>query len=94
MSSEKVCHSNVAGVLYRLTQSFVTVENMRRMFYKWLNAARTVRNRRVILQEKEQEMKRYLMASAWDKWRGAYKTEKLRPVVRIILSYIRSGGRV
>lgn len=51
------------------------------MFYKWLTAARTVRRRRVVLQEKEREMKQYLMASAWDKWRGAFKAEKLRSAV-------------
>lgn len=57
------------------------------MFYKWLTAARTARHRRVVLQEKEQEMKRYMLASAWDRWRGAYKTEKLRPVVCLMSTF-------
>lgn len=57
-------------------------ENMRRMFYKWLAAARTARNRRVVLQENEKEMQRYRLAAAWDKWRGRFQGERLRPIVR------------
>lgn len=60
-------------------------ENMRRMFYKWLAAARTARNRRVVLQENEKEMQRYRLAAAWDKWRGRFQGERLRPIERTFL---------
>ena len=44
-------------------------ENMRRMFYRWLTAARKVRHRRLLLQEREEQMKLSVVATAWDKWR-------------------------
>lgn len=54
---------------------------MRKMFYKWLNAARTARRRRVTLQEKEEEMKQTHLAIAWDKWRERSQDIRLQPVV-------------
>ena len=54
---------------------------MRRMFYKWLAAARKVRNRRAILQERECEMQRIQLETAWDRWRGRFQAEKLLPLV-------------
>lgn len=54
---------------------------MRRMFYKWLTAARKVRNRRAILQEREGEMQRIQLEAVWDKWRGRFQAEKLLPLV-------------
>ena len=60
--------------------TFIT-ENMRRMFYKWLAAARKVRNRRAILQETESEMRRIQLEAAWDRWRGRFQAEKLLPLV-------------
>ena len=56
-------------------------ENMRRMFYKWLTAARKVRHKRVILQEREGEMEKIRLEAAWDKWRGRFQDEKLLPLV-------------
>lgn len=86
MSSAKVYRLFSTRSTSKLTE-WIIAENMRRMFYKWLTAARTARHRRVVLQEKEQEMKRYMLASAWDRWRGAYKTEKLRPVVCLMSNF-------
>jgi hypothetical protein len=56
-------------------------ENMRRMFYKWLTAARKVRHKRVTLQERETEMRRIQLEAAWDKWRGRFQAERLLPLV-------------
>ena len=57
-------------------------ENMRRMFYKWLNAARKARLRKQALFEAEVEMRRRFLINAWDTWRGHYQTEQLLPLVR------------
>ena len=69
----------------RLCISQFLLENMRRMFYKWLAAARRVRHKRVILQEREDEMQKIRLESAWDKWRGRFQEEKLLPLVSVIL---------
>src|SRR5712671_2516311 len=55
---------------------------MRRMFYKWLAGARKVKHKRVLLQEKEQEMQKIQLEIAWDKWRGRFQEERLLPLVR------------
>src|SRR6266702_640778 len=54
---------------------------MRRMCYKWRTAARKVRNRRAILQEREGEMQRIQLEAVWDKWRARFPAEKLLPLV-------------
>jgi protein SFI1 len=58
-------------------------ENMRRMFYRWLAAARKVRHKRVILQEREYEMQKIRLENAWDKWRGRFQEENLLPLVSV-----------
>ncbi|EGO20886.1 hypothetical protein SERLADRAFT_452027 [Serpula lacrymans var. lacrymans S7.9] len=55
-------------------------ENIRRMFNRWLNASRSSRYRRQTLQQKEDDMKRAAIAVSWDKWRGRFKDERLRPI--------------
>ena len=57
-------------------------ENMRRMFYRWLTAARKARHRRLYLQQKEDELKATILAAAWDKWRERFLDIRLQPVVR------------
>lgn len=42
---------------------------LRRSFYRWLSAARVSHHRRVVLQEKEDEMRLRVLQVAWDKWR-------------------------
>ncbi|EJD06031.1 uncharacterized protein FOMMEDRAFT_145354 [Fomitiporia mediterranea MF3/22] len=67
----------------RLMQSYQYVkreEMMRRMFFKWHAAAKTNRHRRIVLQEREEEMKLIITERAWDKWRERYKAERLRPL--------------
>lgn len=56
---------------------------MRRMFHRWLSAAKTSRHRRLVLQEREEELRMNLLEKAWDKWREKYKAERLRPLVGI-----------
>jgi len=58
-------------------------ENMRRMFYTWLAAARNVRHKRVTLQEREYEMEKIRLENAWDKWRGRFQEERLLPLVGV-----------
>jgi protein SFI1 len=58
---------------------------MRRMFYRWLNAARTARHRRLLLQQKEEELKLTVVAGAWDKWRERYLDIRLQPLADTFL---------
>ncbi|KAI0029377.1 Sfi1 spindle body protein-domain-containing protein [Vararia minispora EC-137] len=60
-------------------------ESMKRMFYKWLNAARTTRHRRQVLQEAEKETRRKRLMAAWDTWRGRFETERLLPLERTLV---------
>ncbi|TCD64438.1 hypothetical protein EIP91_004083 [Steccherinum ochraceum] len=60
-------------------------ENMRRMFYRWLAAARKVRHRRLVLQEREEQMKLSVAASAWDKWRERFQDTRLQPMADTFL---------
>jgi len=55
-------------------------ENMRRMFYRWLAAARKARHRRMYLQQKEDELKSTVLAATWDKWRERFLDIRLQPV--------------
>ncbi|KAF9227630.1 hypothetical protein BS17DRAFT_725990 [Gyrodon lividus] len=55
-------------------------ENMRRMFHKWLTAARARRHKRLLLRERQAEFDRTSMQVAWDRWRERYVEEKLRPI--------------
>ena len=62
-------------------------ETIRRMFYNWLNKARSVRHLRVTLQEREEEVRIAKIAVAWDKWRDRFKDERLRTVVSFFVHY-------
>ena len=55
------------------------------MFYRWLNAARKARHRRLLLQQKEEELKLTVVAGAWDKWRERYLDIRLQPVADAFL---------
>ncbi|KAH9079630.1 hypothetical protein EDB83DRAFT_2343719 [Lactarius deliciosus] len=83
---KKVCIRHVEELgLMESYQDVKREENMRRMFYKWLTAARKVRNRRAILQERESEMQRIQLEAVWDKWRGRFQAEKLLPLERTFI---------
>ncbi|KAI0093593.1 hypothetical protein BDY19DRAFT_989156 [Irpex rosettiformis] len=60
-------------------------ENMRKMFYRWHSAARKSRHRRLLLQQKEEELKMTIIAGAWDKWRERYLAIRLQPVADAFL---------
>lgn len=62
----------------------IVTENIRRVFHRWFSLARTTRHRRLILQQKEDDVKFSIIAVAWEKWRDLYNDEKLRPIVRLI----------
>ncbi|KAG2144777.1 hypothetical protein BD769DRAFT_1625348 [Suillus cothurnatus] len=55
-------------------------ENVRRMFHRWLMAARARRHKRVTLREKELEFDLANVQVAWNRWRERYMDEKLRPL--------------
>ena len=63
-----------------MTESEIT-ENMRKMFYRWLSAAKKARHKRVQLQAKEEEFKLTVVAGAWDKWRERFLDIRLQPLV-------------
>lgn len=73
------------------TSHTLFTENMRRMFYTWLAAARKVRHKRVTLQEREFEMQKIRLENAWDKWRGRFQEENLLPLVGVypLCAYLR-----
>ena len=51
---------------YLIIFSSLFLELVKRMFVRWLNSARKARHRRLVLQQKEEEMKLAVIASAWD----------------------------
>ncbi|KAJ7470710.1 Sfi1 spindle body protein-domain-containing protein [Mycena latifolia] len=55
-------------------------ENIRKIFHRWLSAARTIRHRRLTLERKEAEIKFGLISVAWDKWRDRFKHQRLQPI--------------
>ncbi|KAG0705973.1 hypothetical protein DFH29DRAFT_996399 [Suillus ampliporus] len=56
-------------------------ENVRRMFHRWLAAARARRHKRITLREKELEFDQASVQVAWNRWRERYMDEKLRPLL-------------
>lgn len=61
-------------------------ETLGRMFYHWLNAARKAHGRRLLLQQKEEELKLTVVAGAWDRWRERYLDIRLQPVADAFLA--------
>ncbi|KAI0670486.1 Sfi1 spindle body protein-domain-containing protein [Trametes maxima] len=55
-------------------------ENMRKMFYRWLAAARKARHRRLSLQAREDEFKLTVVSAVWDKWRERFQDIRLQPM--------------
>lgn len=51
------------------------------MFHRWLSSAKTSRHRRLVLQEREEELRLIIQEKAWDRWREKFKAERLRPLV-------------
>jgi protein SFI1 len=81
-SYQDIKRAGMMSVVFRYTYEIHTLaENMRKMFTKWLGAARTARRRRVTLQQCEEEMKHTRLLIVWDKWRERYKDVQLRPLV-------------
>ncbi|KAL0579957.1 hypothetical protein V5O48_002041 [Marasmius crinis-equi] len=67
----------------RLMQSYQDIkreEMFRRIFYRWLSAARARRHRRLVLQEKEEERRLATLSAAWEKWRERYMEARLQPL--------------
>ncbi|KAI9571309.1 Sfi1 spindle body protein-domain-containing protein [Boletus coccyginus] len=65
----------------RAGRSFSLGQNIRRMFHKWLGAARARRHKRILLRERHAEFDRASMQAAWDRWREKYMEERLHPIV-------------
>ncbi|KAF8894524.1 hypothetical protein BD779DRAFT_1501596 [Infundibulicybe gibba] len=64
-------------------------EQIRRIFYRWLSAARATRHRRLTLQRKEDAIKLSATAAAWEKWREAFSRKQLRPIADAMVSQTR-----
>ncbi|KAI0693271.1 hypothetical protein BC835DRAFT_1354288 [Cytidiella melzeri] len=60
-------------------------ESMRKMFYRWLASARKSRHRRLLLQQKEEELQLTVVAGAWDAWRERYLDIRLQPMADAFL---------
>jgi protein SFI1 len=74
----------VQQVSYKAIILILFAENIRRVFHKWLTLARTTRQRRITLQQKEDEIKFSIISSAWDRWRDRFCDRRLRPIVSLI----------
>lgn len=55
------------------------------MFYRWLASARKARHRRLLLQEREEQMKLTVVAAAWSKWRERYRDMRLQPMASFLV---------
>ncbi|OJT15746.1 hypothetical protein TRAPUB_4382 [Trametes pubescens] len=76
-----VCKRHVDELsLMESYQDIKREESMRKMFYRWLTAARKVRHRRQDLQAREDEFKLTVVAGAWDKWRERFQDIRLQPM--------------
>ena len=67
------------------SQLTLAAENKRKMFYRWLAAAKKARHKRLQLQAKEEEFKFTVIAGAWDKWRERYLDIRLQPMADAFL---------
>ncbi|CAL1704876.1 unnamed protein product [Somion occarium] len=66
-----------------LLQSFRDIkreEKLRRIFYRWLSAARQARHKRLLLEEKEQAFRLNRVVEVWDKWREKLQARRLQPL--------------
>ncbi|KAF8481539.1 Sfi1 spindle body protein-domain-containing protein [Gautieria morchelliformis] len=64
-----------------LVNSFQDVkreDTLRRMFIKWLAAARKSKSRRMRLAEREDELRLEILAAAWEAWRDRFRENRLR----------------
>ncbi|KAJ3521872.1 hypothetical protein NMY22_g12132 [Coprinellus aureogranulatus] len=55
-----------------LLESFTYLQqkdHLRRLFYRWLSAARLSRHRKIVLRRKEDEVRLQVMEAVWDRWR-------------------------
>ncbi|KAI0637076.1 hypothetical protein C8Q77DRAFT_1215897 [Trametes polyzona] len=78
---KSVCKRHVDELsLMESYQDIKREENMRKMFYRWLTAARKARHRRLDLQAREEEFKLTVVAAAWDKWRERFQDIRLQPM--------------
>ncbi|KAL1746367.1 Sfi1 spindle body protein-domain-containing protein [Schizophyllum fasciatum] len=83
---KSVCERHVEELNLMESYQFVKREEfVRRVFSRWLTAARASRHRRVVLQEREADMKLVILSSAWDKWREKFKNERLRPIENTVV---------
>ena len=64
---------------------------MRKMFYRWLAAAKKARHKRLQLQAREEEFKLTVVAGAWDKWRERFLDIRLQPLVRLSRGHVLHG---
>ncbi|CAK5277723.1 unnamed protein product [Mycena citricolor] len=55
-------------------------EDIRKIFHRWLAAARTTRHRRITLERREAEMQLSIVAVAWGRWREQFKNRQLQPI--------------
>ncbi|KAJ7219221.1 hypothetical protein GGX14DRAFT_541179 [Mycena pura] len=55
-------------------------ENLRKLFHRWLSAARTTRHRRLTLERKQADIQFGVISVAWDKWRDRFKHQSLQPI--------------
>jgi protein SFI1 len=47
----------------------ISLDLLRRVFHRWLSVARFSRHRRLLLREKEDQIRLQTLDAAWDKWR-------------------------
>jgi protein SFI1 len=82
MSSAKV-----RSLLQGITPLMCTglADTLRRMFIKWLTAARKSRTRRTRLAEREDEVRLKTLSTAWEAWRDHFREIRLRDLASYML---------
>lgn len=75
MSNAKVC--KIKSKLFSL-MCLEFLDTLRRMFMRWLTAARKSKTRRTLLAEREDELRLDILAAAWEAWRDRFRENRLR----------------
>jgi hypothetical protein len=91
MSNARVCSIRAARLNHRDADDAcaVSVDTLRRMFVKWLAAARKSKSRRMRLAEREDELRLEILAAAWEAWRDRFCENRLRDLARYALVTIK-----
>lgn len=67
-----------------------SLDTLRRLFIKWLTAARKSKTRRTRLAEREDELRLDILAAVWEAWRDRFRENQLRDLASFALTTTQS----